>query len=209
MGEVAVRPLTVVDSAVDLIGGTPMVRLSRFGARAGADSGDVFAKCEFLSPGGSVKDRLGLGMILAAEREGKLAPGGTIIEPTAGNTGIGLALVGVARGYRVILCVPEKYSIEKQKAMAALGGTVVRTPTEAGMKGAIEKAHALAREIPNAYVPQQEAAPPAPSSASRGISASGSPRSSAPSSSPRAPSSEAASPGLTRSRGSGTRSGRR
>src|SRR5258706_1682374 len=162
MGEVAVRPLTVVDSAVDLIGGTPMVRLSRFGARAGADSGDVFAKGEFLSPGGSVKDRLGLGMILAAEREGKLAPGGTIIEPTAGNTGIGLALVGVARGYRVILCVPEKYSIEKQKAMAALGGTVVRTPTEAGMKGAIEKAHALAREIPNAYVPQQFANPANP-----------------------------------------------
>src|SRR5258706_300271 len=162
MGEVAVRPLTVVDSAVDLIGGTPMVRLSRFGARAGADSGDVFAKGEFLSPGGSVKDRLGLGMILAAEREGKLAPGGTIIEPTAGNTGIGLALVGAARGYRVILCVPEKYSIEKQKLMAALGGTVVSTPSAEGMQGAIRKALELAAEIPGAYVPQQFANPSNP-----------------------------------------------
>src|SRR4029079_334171 len=104
MRDVAVRSLTVVDSALDLIGGTPMVRLARF-----CGAGHVFAKCEFLTPGGSVKDRLGLGMILAAAREGKLKPGGTIIEPTAGNTGIGLALVGVARGYRVILCVPEKY----------------------------------------------------------------------------------------------------
>jgi cysteine synthase len=161
MSVLAVRGLFVADSAVELIGRTPMARLARFSAALGA-AADIFAKCEFLSPGGSVKDRLGLGLILAAEREGKLKPGATIIEPTAGNTGIGLALVGAARGYKVVLCVPEKYSIEKQKAMAALGGTVVRTPNELGMKGAIEKAHALAKEIPNSYVPQQFANPANP-----------------------------------------------
>jgi O-acetylserine dependent cystathionine beta-synthase len=159
MSLVAARPLTVADSAVDLIGHTPMVRLSRF---AGEGTAEILGKCEFLNPGGSVKDRLGLGMILEAEKQGKLGPGSTIIEPTAGNTGIGLALVGATRGYRVILCVPERYSIEKQKVMAALGGTVVRTPNETGMKGAIEKAHELAKEIPGGYVPQQFANPSNP-----------------------------------------------
>ena len=152
MTVLAARPLVVADSALDLIGNTPMVRLSRF---AGAGAAEILAKCEFLNPGGSVKDRIGIGMIDDAEARGLLKPGGTIIEPTAGNTGIGLALVGVARGYRVILCVPEKFSIEKQKVMAALGGTVVVTPDALGMKGAIDKAHALAAEIPGAYVPQQ------------------------------------------------------
>ncbi|MGZ5427599.1 MAG: PLP-dependent cysteine synthase family protein, partial [Thermoanaerobaculia bacterium] len=152
MSVLAARPLFVADSALDLVGSTPMVRLSRF---AGSGAAEILAKCEFLNPGGSVKDRIGVGMIRDAEEKGFLKPGGTIIEPTAGNTGIGLALAGVARGYRVILCVPEKFSIEKQKVMAALGGTVVRTPDALGMKGAIEKAHALAAEIPGAYVPQQ------------------------------------------------------
>jgi len=153
------RPLVVVDSALDLIGNTPMVRLSRF---AGSGTAEILAKCEFLNPGGSVKDRIGVGMIRDAEEKGFLKPGGTLIEPTAGNTGIGLALVGVARGYRVILCVPERFSIEKQKVMAALGGTVVRTPDALGMQGAIDKAHALAKEIPGAYVPQQFANPSNP-----------------------------------------------
>ena len=155
----AARPLVVADSVLDLIGGTPMVRLLRF---AGEGAAEILAKCEFLNPGGSVKDRLGMGMILSAEREGKLVPGGTIIEPTAGNTGIGLALVGARRGYKVILCIPEKYSIEKQKLMAALGGTVVVTPTSEGMEGAIRKAFELAAEIPDAYVPQQFANPSNP-----------------------------------------------
>lgn len=159
MTQVAARPLLVCDSVVELIGSTPMVKLRRF---SGPDAAEVWAKCEFLNPGGSVKDRLGLGMILAAEREGKLKPGGTIIEPTAGNTGIGLALVGAQRGYTVILCVPKKYSIEKQKVMAALGGTVVTTPDETGMKGAIQRAHQLAAEIPGAYVPQQFSNPSNP-----------------------------------------------
>lgn len=154
----AARPLTVVDSALELIGNTPIVRLSRYAP----DGAEVWGKCEFLNPGGSVKDRLGLGMIRDAEREGKLKAGGTIIEPTAGNTGVGLALVGAARGYRVILCVPEKYSIEKQKVMGALGGTVVTTPNDDGMQGAIRKAFELAAEIPGAYVPQQFANPSNP-----------------------------------------------
>lgn len=155
----AARPLVVADSVLDLIGGTPMVHLRSF---AGEGAAEILAKCEFLNPGGSVKDRLGLGMILTAEREGKLFPGATIIEPTAGNTGIGLALVGARRGYRVILCIPDKFSIEKQKLMAALGGTVVVTPTAEGMEGAIRKAFELAAEIPGAYVPQQFANPSNP-----------------------------------------------
>jgi O-acetylserine dependent cystathionine beta-synthase len=159
MTVLAARPLVVADSSLDLIGKTPMVRLSRF---AGSGTAEILAKCEFLNPGGSVKDRIGVGMIRYAEEEGFLKPGGTIIEPTAGNTGIGLALVGVARGYRVILCVPERFSIEKQKIMTALGGSVVRTPDALGMKGAIEKARALAKEIPGAYVPQQIANPSNP-----------------------------------------------
>src|ERR1035438_8943504 len=159
MTVLAARPLVVADSALDLIGNTPMVRLSRF---AGNGTAEILAKCEFLNPGGSVKDRIGVGMIRDAEEKGFLRPGGTIIEPTAGNTGIGLALVGVARGYRVILCVPERFSIEKQKVMTALGGTVVKTPDALGMKGAIDKAHALAKEIPGAYVPQQFANPSNP-----------------------------------------------
>jgi cysteine synthase A len=159
MSVLAARPLVVADSALDLIGNTPMVRLSRF---TGDGAAEILAKCEFLNPGGSVKDRIGVGMIRAAEAQGLLKRGGTIIEPTAGNTGIGLALVGVARGYRVILCVPERFSIEKQKVMAALGGTVVPTPDALGMKGAIDRAYALAAEIPGAYVPQQFSNPSNP-----------------------------------------------
>lgn len=117
--------------------------------------GSVFAKLELYNPGGSVKDRLGVGLIRWGERHGLLEPGGTIVEPTAGNTGIGLALAGAQLGYPVILCVPEQYSLEKQKLMEALGGTVIRTPTDAGMKGAIEHAHQVASELPNAWVPQQ------------------------------------------------------
>src|SRR5512143_1122875 len=119
MTVLAARPLVVADSALDLIGSTPMVRLSRF---AGTGAAEILAKCEVLNPGASVKDRIGVGMVRDAEEKGLLKPGGTIIAPTAGNTGIGLALVGVSRGYRVILCVRERFSIEKQKVMAALGG---------------------------------------------------------------------------------------
>lgn len=133
-----------------------MVRLRRIPREADAD---IFCKLEFFNPGFSVKDRIGVGMIERAERDGLLQPGGTIIEPTAGNTGVGLALVGVQKGYRVILCVPENFSIEKREVMKALGGEVVLTPKDGGMKVAIAKAQELAREIPGSYVPQQFANP--------------------------------------------------
>ncbi|GAB6935277.1 O-acetylserine dependent cystathionine beta-synthase [Calditerricola yamamurae] len=135
-----------------LIGNTPIVEITRFDLPEGVR---LFAKLEFFNPGGSVKDRLGVALIEDAERRGLLKPGGTIIEPTAGNTGIGLALAAIGTGYRVIFVVPEKFSVEKQELMRALGAEIVHTPTELGMKGAIEKAKELAATIPNAYVPQQ------------------------------------------------------
>lgn len=122
----------------------------------------IFAKLEFLNPGGSVKDRLGLELVRDAFARGKLCAGGTIIEPTAGNTGIGLALAAVNKGVQVILCVPEKFSSEKQELMKALGAKIVHTPTEKGMKGAIEKAQELLNEIPGSYCPQQFANPANP-----------------------------------------------
>ncbi len=133
-----------------------MVRLHRI---PGPDDADIFVKMELLNPGFSVKDRIGIGMIERAERDGLLKPGGTIIEPTAGNTGVGLALAGVQKGYRVILCVPENFSIEKREVMKALGGEVILTPKDAGMKAAIAKAQELALDIEGAYVPQQFANP--------------------------------------------------
>ena len=143
---------SVAESVIDLIGRTPLIHLSRFAAPPLAA---VFAKIEWFNPGGSVKDRAALGMILDAEERGVLSPGSTIIEPTAGNTGIGLALVGVARGYRVILCVPRGYAEEKMRLIEALGGEINYVPNEVGMKGAIERSHILAKTIENSFVPQQ------------------------------------------------------
>ena len=142
----------VVDSVLDIVGSTPLLRLRRYEPPNGAA---LHAKLEFLNPGGSVKDRAALGMILAAERSGRLGPGATIVEPTAGNTGIGLALIGIARGYRVVLVVPEKFVGPKTHVMSALGAEVVLTPTEKGMPFAIEKARELAKTLPNAFLPQQ------------------------------------------------------
>ena len=133
-----------------------MLRLTHI---PGPNDADIFVKMDFLSPGGSVKDRIGIGMIERAVKAGELQPGGTIIEPTAGNTGIGLALAGVRMGFKVILCVPENFSVEKREVMKALGGTVVLTPKDDGMKGAIAKAQELSRSIENSYVPQQFANP--------------------------------------------------
>jgi O-acetylserine dependent cystathionine beta-synthase len=141
-----------VDTVLDLIGNTPMVRLHSI---PGDDDAEIYVKMELLSPGFSVKDRIGIGMIERAERAGLLKPGGTIIEPTAGNTGVGLALAGVQLGYRVILCVPENFSLEKREMMKALGGELILTPKADGMKAAIAKAEELAKEIEGAYVPQQ------------------------------------------------------
>jgi cysteine synthase A len=141
-----------VRSVLELIGNTPMIELRRFAPEGRAA---IFAKLEWFTPGGSVKDRTGLGMVLWAEEQGLLQKGGTLVEPTAGNTGIGIALVGAQRGYQVVLVVPEKYAIEKVKLMEALGGRVVRTPTADGIQGAIAKAKEIAAEIPGAFVPQQ------------------------------------------------------
>ncbi|QOS97761.1 cysteine synthase A [Brevibacterium sp. JNUCC-42] len=143
----------------ELIGNTPIVELTQFALPEGVR---LFAKLESFNPGGSVKDRLGVELIRNAEESGQLQPGGTIIEPTAGNTGVGVALAAVNTSYRVIFCVPEKFSMEKQELMRALGAEVVNTPTELGIKGAIAKAKELAETIPGAFVPQQFANPANP-----------------------------------------------
>ena len=143
--------LRVAESILDLIGQTPLLHLSRFAPPPLA----VYAKLESFNPGGSVKDRAALGMILDAERRGLLKPGATIIEPTAGNTGIGLALVGIARGYRVILCVPQGFAAEKMKLIEALGGEIEYVPHDEGMKGAIVRCRELSEQSAECFIPQQ------------------------------------------------------
>jgi cysteine synthase len=142
----------IAENIIELVGRTPMLHLRRI-TLAGA--ADVYAKLEYLNPGGSVKDRAAIGMIQRAEAEGKLKLGGTIVEATAGNTGIGLALIGVNRGYHVIVCVPEKFSEEKVKVMRGLGAEVVRTPDAEGMQGAIKKAREIATTIAGSFVALQ------------------------------------------------------
>jgi len=144
--------LRVSDDITKLVGETPILQLSKL---TPAGSADVFAKLEYLNPGGSVKDRAAIGIIRRAEEEGQLKPGGTIVEATAGNTGIGLALIGVNRGYKVVLFVPEKFSEEKVMIMRALGAQVTRTPDAEGMKGAIDRAKQLTAREPNAYMAGQ------------------------------------------------------
>ncbi len=144
--------MRAAESVLDLIGQTPLLHISRF---APPPLAGIYAKIEWLNPGGSIKDRAALGMILDAEDKGLLRPGATIIEPTAGNTGIGLALVGVARGYRVILCVPRGFAEEKMKLIQALGGEIEYVSNEAGMQGAIDRCHELSESIKGSFVPQQ------------------------------------------------------
>jgi cysteine synthase A len=144
--------LRVADDITDLVGETPMLHLKRL---VSAGSADLFAKLEYLNPGGSVKDRAAIGIIRQAEKDGKLKPGGTIVEATAGNTGIGLALIGVNRGYKVKLFVPENFSQEKVTIMQALGAEVTRTPDEEGMKGAIRRAKELVESDPRAFMAGQ------------------------------------------------------
>jgi len=144
--------LRVAESITELVGETPLLHLRKL---VPSDSADIYAKLEFLNPGGSIKDRAAIGMIKKAEETGELREGATIIEATAGNTGVGLALIGVARGYRVIFCVPQKFSKEKVMIMQALGAEVIRTPDDEGMAGAIKRARDLAAKIPNSYLPLQ------------------------------------------------------
>jgi cysteine synthase len=144
--------LRVADDITQLVGETPMLQLKRLPQRGSAD---VFAKLEYLNPGGSVKDRAAIGIIRRAERDGSLKPGGTIVEATAGNTGIGLALIGVNRGYKVKLFVPEGFSQEKVTIMRALGADVERTPEAEGMKGAIRRGKELVAKDPKAFMAGQ------------------------------------------------------
>ncbi len=144
--------LRVAENITDLVGETPMLHLRRL---APTTSADIFAKLEYLNPGGSVKDRAAIGIIQSAERDGALRPGGVIVEATAGNTGIGLALIGVNRGYKIALFVPERFSEEKVIIMRALGAEVVRTPDDEGMLGAIRRAQEYAAKTPGSYMANQ------------------------------------------------------
>lgn len=146
--------MALYSSITELIGNTPLVELNKY-ARKRDLKANIIAKVEFFNPGGSVKDRVGLAMIEDAEAKGILKPGGTIIEPTSGNTGVGLSLVGAVKGYRVILTMPETMSIERRKLAAAYGTEIVLTPGAGGMKGAIEKAEELRDSIPGAVILQQ------------------------------------------------------
>lgn len=146
--------MNYVEGIEALVGNTPLISLRRFCA-ANALGGTIYAKLERCNPAGSVKDRVALEMILTAEAEGKLTPGGVIIEPTSGNTGIGLAAIGAARGYRVILTMPDTMSVERRQVLAAYGAQVVLTEGTKGMAGAIEKAQELCESIPGALIAGQ------------------------------------------------------
>ncbi len=147
--------MSMIYTSIDeLIGKTPLVRLDRLSRQAGL-CGTVLVKLERSNPAGSAKDRVALAMIRDAEETGKLLPGGTIIEPTSGNTGIGLAAVAANRGYRAIIVMPDSMSMERQLLMRAYGAEVVLTPGKDGMTGAIAKAEALARDIPGSFIPGQ------------------------------------------------------
>ncbi|MCQ2223401.1 MAG: cysteine synthase A [Bacteroidaceae bacterium] len=142
------------NSITELIGQTPLVKLNTYATKRNLEA-EIVAKVEFFNPGGSVKDRVALNMIEQAEKDGILKPGATIIEPTSGNTGVGLSLVGAVKGYKVILTMPETMSIERRKLAAAYGTEIVLTPGTQGMKGAIAKAEELRDSIPGAVILQQ------------------------------------------------------
>jgi cysteine synthase len=149
---VTTSQLRVAENITELVGATPMLRLRNIPS---VGSADVYVKLEYLNPGGSVKDRAAIGIIAAAERDGQLKPGGVIVEATAGNTGIGLALIGIGRGYKVALFVPEHFSEEKVTIMRALGAEVTRTPDDKGMQGAIDQARAFAGHTPDSFMAAQ------------------------------------------------------
>lgn len=151
--------MRVFDSIIETVGNTPLVRLNKLGAGLPAR---ILGKAEFFNPLGSVKDRIGVSMIEAAEREGRIGPETAIIEPTSGNTGIALAFVCAARGYRLILTMPDTMTLERRQLLFALGAEVVLTPGADGMNGAIEKAHELAAEMTDSFIPMQFSNPANP-----------------------------------------------
>ncbi|MGU3665470.1 cysteine synthase A [Methylobacterium sp. A49B] len=151
----------VYGSITETIGNTPLVRLNRLPKEHGVDA-EILLKLEFFNPIASVKDRIGVNMIDALEASGKLQPGGTLVEPTSGNTGIALAFTAAARGYRLILVMPETMSLERRKMLAFLGAELALTPGAQGMKGAIAKAEELLKEIPGSVMPQQFSNPANP-----------------------------------------------
>lgn len=151
--------IMLYDNILETIGKTPLVKLNRIGADLPCE---IYAKCEFMNPGGSVKDRIGYSMVVAAEKAGKIKPGDVLIEPTSGNTGIGIALAGAVKGYKVIITMPEKMSHEKEVVLKALGATIYRTPTEVASDhpdSHISLARKLNKEIPNSYILDQYSNP--------------------------------------------------
>lgn len=152
----------IIRNILQAIGNTPIVKINRIGSELPCE---LYGKCEFLNPGGSVKDRIGYSMVEVAEKSGRIKPGDTLIEPTSGNTGIGIALAGAVKGYKVIITMPEKMSQEKQVVLEALGATIVRTPTEAAWddpESHISVANRLNKETPNSHILDQYANPENP-----------------------------------------------
>lgn len=149
----------IANSVTELIGKTPIMRLNKL---AGPEAAEVLLKLEFFNPGGSIKDRIGIAMILDAEAKGLIKPGGTIVEPTSGNTGIGLAVAAAARGYRLVIVMPDSMSAERRQMLKAYGADLVLTPGDQGMAGAVRKAEELVRENRGWFMPNQFANPSNP-----------------------------------------------
>ncbi|MDO4176194.1 MAG: cysteine synthase A [Bacillota bacterium] len=146
--------MKISNTITELIGGTPLIRLNKIEKRAGVNA-EIIAKLERFNPGGSSKDRVGFNMIVEAEKSGRLKPGGTIIEPTSGNTGVGIAMVAAARGYRAIMVMPESMSVERRSLLKAYGAELVLTPASEGMAGSVAKAEQLLEEIPGSIMAGQ------------------------------------------------------
>ena len=146
--------MNISDTITQLIGGTPLLRLHRMEEKYGA-AAEIVAKVELFNPAGSIKDRVGYNMIIEAENDGRLKPGGTVIEPTSGNTGVGIAMTAAARGYKAVMVMPESMSVERRTLLKALGAELVLTDKEKGMQGSVDKAEELAREIPGSIIAGQ------------------------------------------------------